>query len=444
MYIGPWAATHGLVPPRRRNSAHPTIVPFQNFEASDGWFVVGAAKQIFWERLCDVIGRPELNEDERFATMAAATSTARSCCRCSRTHSAPGPPPSGSTPSSPPGVPASRDQHGRGGARRSRRRPPRGRSSSTTTRRSAAFARSGLRCGSRRRGHALERPPQRGPFRGEHTEAVLVDLCGYTPERVRELAAKACSATAIGASHGPTRSPAIVADGGARDLVGYGAAPARPTLAGRRARRAQLRAELRGGRREHTARGRPASEAYLHEVVGAPPTVGRRNLNTESMFEFGSRVGFWRVHRHLHRARAAAHRLRGRPGARAEPGRGACDGRRGLGGREPRLALDRLRRAAPRTRSARTSARSVEAIERVCGVRPVGWYTGRGTEATRRLVVEEGGFLYDSDAYADELPYWVEVARSAAPRRPVHARRQRLQVPAPERFRHRRRLRRRT
>ena len=71
MYIGPWAATHGYVPPRRRNSAHPSIVPFQNFEASDGWFVVGAAKQVFWERLCDVIGRPELNEDERFATMAA-------------------------------------------------------------------------------------------------------------------------------------------------------------------------------------------------------------------------------------------------------------------------------------------------------------------------------------------------------------------------------------
>ncbi len=70
MYIGPWAATHGYVPPRRPNSAHPTIVPFQNFEAADGWFVVGAAKQVFWERLCGVIGRPDLNEDERFATMA--------------------------------------------------------------------------------------------------------------------------------------------------------------------------------------------------------------------------------------------------------------------------------------------------------------------------------------------------------------------------------------
>ena len=70
MYIGPWAATHGYVPPRRPSSAHPTIVPFQNFEASDGWFVLAAAKQVFWERTCDVIGRPELSDDERFATMA--------------------------------------------------------------------------------------------------------------------------------------------------------------------------------------------------------------------------------------------------------------------------------------------------------------------------------------------------------------------------------------
>src|SRR5207244_12199370 len=54
--------------------------------------------------------------------------------------------------------------------------------------------------------------------------------------------------------------------------------------------------------------------------------------------------------------------------------------------------------------------RSIQAIERACGRRPVGWYTGRVSENTRRLVVEEGGFLYDSDSYADELPYWLEVA----------------------------------
>ena len=54
--------------------------------------------------------------------------------------------------------------------------------------------------------------------------------------------------------------------------------------------------------------------------------------------------------------------------------------------------------------------RAITAIEQACGSRPVGWYTGRVSESTRRLVVEEGGFLYDSDSYADELPYWVDVA----------------------------------
>ena len=64
----------------------------------------------------------------------------------------------------------------------------------------------------------------------------------------------------------------------------------------------------------------------------------------------------------------------------------------------------------PEDGGAGAHALAIEAIERICGARPVGWYTGRTSEHTRRLVVEEGGFLYDSDSYADELPYWVEVA----------------------------------
>jgi crotonobetainyl-CoA:carnitine CoA-transferase CaiB-like acyl-CoA transferase len=188
MYIGPWAATHGYVPPRRRNSAHPTIVPFQNFEASDGWFVVGAAKQVFWRRLCAVIGRPELNEDERFATMAGRNEhrdellplleeafRARTADEwIDALVSA--------------GVPASRVntvaealadpqtvargdivayEHETLGTVRSIRTPLR------------------LSEGETR----LERSPTRGPARGEHTDAVLLGLCGYTPERVAELRA---------------------------------------------------------------------------------------------------------------------------------------------------------------------------------------------------------------------------------------------------------------
>jgi len=71
MYVGTWAASRGYVPPRRPSSAHPSIVPFQNFETADGWIVVSAPKETFWRRLCDVLGRPQLASDERFADFAA-------------------------------------------------------------------------------------------------------------------------------------------------------------------------------------------------------------------------------------------------------------------------------------------------------------------------------------------------------------------------------------
>jgi crotonobetainyl-CoA:carnitine CoA-transferase CaiB-like acyl-CoA transferase len=187
MYIGPWAATHGYVPPRRRNSAHPTIVPFQNFEASDAWFVVGAAKQVFWERLCEVIGRPDLNEDERFATMAGRNEhretllpileevfRGRNADEWIEELIGAG------VPASPvntvdealadPQTIARGDivehDHPTLGRVRSIRTPLRLESA----------------------GERLEREPERGPHRGEHTRAVLEELCGYAPELVSELA----------------------------------------------------------------------------------------------------------------------------------------------------------------------------------------------------------------------------------------------------------------
>ena len=71
MYVGTWAASRGYVPPRRSKSAHPSIVPFQNFETADGWIVVAAPKEKFWVRVCEAIGRPELATDPRFADFGA-------------------------------------------------------------------------------------------------------------------------------------------------------------------------------------------------------------------------------------------------------------------------------------------------------------------------------------------------------------------------------------
>ena len=218
---------------------------------------------------------------------------------------------------------------------------------------------------------------------------MLVELCGYTTERIRELEADGV----FGAVSVP--------DG--RDLVGYGADPPDPRWPEGKRVALSLVLNYEEGGENTPLEGDPASEAYLHEVIGAPATVGRRNLNTESMFEFGSRVGFWRVHRVVTSfglpltVFAVGRALEQNPAAaRAMVEAGwevASHGWRWIDYGE--LSEDEERDHF---------RRSVEAIERVCGVRPVGWYTGRGTEATRRLVVEAGGFLYDSDCVRRRAP----------------------------------------
>ncbi len=127
-----------------------------------------------------------------------------------------------------------------------------------------------------------------------------------------------------------------------RDLVGYGASPPDPQWPGGARLALSFVLNYEEGGERSVLEGDAESESFLHEVVGAPPTVGRRNLNTESMFEFGSRAGFWRVHRIFTShglpltVYAVGQALERNP--EAAPG----DGRRRLGGGEPRLALDRL------------------------------------------------------------------------------------------------------
>ena len=182
MYVGTWAASRGHVPPRRRNSAHPSIVPFQNFRAADGWLVVAGPKQKFWERLCEAIGLPEVAADERFADFAARdlnreellallddVFARRGVDDWLQTLTAAG-------------VPAARvnsveealadPQTVERGDVVEHEHPVLG---------TVRTLRTPLRVA------AGERRAERGPFRGEHTEEVLVAVCGYTPERVREL-----------------------------------------------------------------------------------------------------------------------------------------------------------------------------------------------------------------------------------------------------------------
>ena len=193
-----------------------------------------------------------------------------------------------------------------------------------------------------------------------------------------------------------------------RDFVAYGEQPPDPRWPGGARLALSFVLNYEEGGERTPLEGDPESEAYLHEVVGAPPTVGRRNLNTESMFEFGSRAGFWRVHRIFREhdlpltVYAVAQALERNPQA----GRAMVEADWEVASHGWRW-IDYLE--MPEEDERADMRRAIDSIERVCGTRPVGWYTGRVSENTRRLVVEEGGFLYDSDSYADELPYWVEV-----------------------------------
>jgi crotonobetainyl-CoA:carnitine CoA-transferase CaiB-like acyl-CoA transferase len=199
MYIGPWAATKGYVPPRMPSSAHSSIVPFQNFQASDGWFVVAAAKEKFWQRLCEVIGRPELAQDPRFATMTArnehrgellpileAVFRQRTVAEWLELLV-------------PAGIPSAKinsvlealaePQTLTRGDVVEHEHPALG---------PVRTIASPLRLAGEDGGD-LRVTPSRGPFRGEHTEQVLVEYCGYTPERVAELRAAGAFGEAVAA-----------------------------------------------------------------------------------------------------------------------------------------------------------------------------------------------------------------------------------------------------
>ncbi|GAA3373297.1 allantoinase PuuE [Streptomyces racemochromogenes] len=194
-----------------------------------------------------------------------------------------------------------------------------------------------------------------------------------------------------------------------RDLVGYGAEPPHAAWPGGARVAVSLVLNYEEGGERSVLEGDPASEGYLHEIVGAPPVVGGRDLNVESMFAYGARAGFWRVHRTLaeHGAPLTVHAV-GRALERNP------DAARAMGAAGWEVAGHGWRwtdyRQVPQDTERAEIARCAETIERLCGRRPVGWYTGRTSPATRRLVAEEGGFLYDSDDYSDDLPFYVEAA----------------------------------
>lgn len=190
-----------------------------------------------------------------------------------------------------------------------------------------------------------------------------------------------------------------------RDTVGYGPNPPHPRWPDAARICLSLVISYEEGGETSVLHGDAQSETVLAEVAGLSPIVGGRDLNTESIYDYGSRAGYWRLHRLVQErglpatVYAVTMALERNP-AVAEAATAAGFEMVSHGHRWIDYA------AMPEDDERADIARSVEIITRLTGRRPVGWYTGRPSVNTRRLVIEEGGFVYDSDSYADDLPYW--------------------------------------
>jgi allantoinase len=193
-----------------------------------------------------------------------------------------------------------------------------------------------------------------------------------------------------------------------RDMVGYGANPPHANWPGGARLALQIVLNYEEGAENTVLHGDKASETFLSDIIGALPIVGERHMSMESLYEYGSRAGVWRLLRLFEERRipitvfAVAMALERNPdAAHAMAAQGhevASHGWRWIDYQTIDEATERehMRRA-------------VDVIARLTGTRPLGWYTGRTSQRTQRLVVEHGGFLYDADSYADDLPYWVKV-----------------------------------
>lgn len=190
-----------------------------------------------------------------------------------------------------------------------------------------------------------------------------------------------------------------------RDLVGYGATPPDPKWPGRARIALQFVLNYEEGGENSVLHGDAASETFLSEIVGAQAFVGQRHMSMESLYEYGSRVGVWRMLKLFRRYNipltifAVAMAMERNPAvveAFMQAGHEIANhGLRWINYQDVPLKIEREH-----------MQRAIEIQKRLTGERPFGWYTGRTSPNTRRLVVEDGGFEYDADDYSDDLPWY--------------------------------------
>jgi allantoinase len=192
-----------------------------------------------------------------------------------------------------------------------------------------------------------------------------------------------------------------------RNLVGYGRHPVDPKWPGQARVAVQFVLNYEEGAENSVLHGDAGSEQFLSDIIGAA-SYSARHMSMESLYEYGSRVGVWRILREFEKrglpltvfgVSMALQRHPEATQAFVELGHEiACHGWRWIHYQDvdPATEAEHMRRG-------------VEIITRLTGQAPSGWYTGRDSPNTRRLVVEHGGFLYDSDYYGDDLPFWTDV-----------------------------------
>ena len=192
-----------------------------------------------------------------------------------------------------------------------------------------------------------------------------------------------------------------------RDMIGYGPTPPHADWPGGARIALQFVINYEEGGENNILHGDAASEAFLSEIVGAAPWPGRRHMNMESIYEYGSRAGFWRLHRMFAErdmpvtVYAVATAMARNPAAVAAMNEAgweiASHGYKWIDYRDIPIDVER-----------KHIAEAIAIHSEVAGERPLGFYQGRSSINTIPLAMEEGGFLYCADAYADDLPYWIE------------------------------------
>lgn len=192
-----------------------------------------------------------------------------------------------------------------------------------------------------------------------------------------------------------------------RDMLGYGAEPPHARWPNGAKIALQFVINYEEGGESCILHGDPASEAFLSEIPGAQPWPGMRHMNMESIYEYGSRSGFWRLHRLFTERQlpvtvfAVAMAMERNPQTVEAMLKAdweiASHGYRWIDYHKLDEATER-----------EYVSKALEIHKRLTGSEPEGWYVGRTSEHSRSLVLEQTTPLYDADSYADDLPYWVE------------------------------------